>query len=407
MKALKHFIDRIKRRRVPGEGDALMQGIRNGSRTFCGPEQLYIDLTNKCNLACLACWHRSPLLNRADIPPHWDTKYELPVDRVFSLIDEAESMGVRKVIYSGGGDPLLYRDIFEVLKYTSAKGLRILLVSNLTMANEETIRRIVESGVNQLLVNLWAGSPSTYVATHPGTTKETFFKVLELLRLFAELRRGPSDPELIMSNVVFAKNYEDVENMVRLAMDVGASDIWFQTVDVDCAEMRDLLLSADQIKKLVNDLKIIKQKFAPLLADYQKAILNLGDFLEKLNNSRAPEGIYHSDIIDTMPCYMGWAGCRILANGDLVPCCKADRHPLGNILDRSFDEVWNSKRYNEFRRKAKSYSKSDPYFSKINCAKVCDNWWFNRIIHNRYKDYMKSEPQGRKGRKEHRVMKNG
>ena len=400
MKGIKHFIEKIKRRGIPGKRDSLMEGIMNGSRAFCGPEQLYIDLTNKCNLNCIACWHRSPLLDRKDIPPHWDTKHELPVDRVLSLIDEAELMGVRKVICSGGGDPLLYKALFDVLEYAAAKGFQILLVSNLTTADEKTIRRIVDSGVSQLLVNLWAGSPSAYTATHPGTTEGTFLRVRALLRLFAEIRRGPFDPELVISNVVFSRNCEDVENMVRLAIDVGASDIWFQTVDVERAEMKELLLNAEQIKKLVNDLKVMKRAYSPLLEDYQREMLNLEDFIEKLNSSRAPEGIYHADVIDKMPCYMGWAVCRIMANGDVVPCCKADKHPLGNILNRSLSEIWNSERYNEFRKKAKGCSKTDPYFNKINCTKVCDNWWFNKIIHKRYIEHIRGGSQGRRVRQD-------
>jgi len=209
------------------------------------------------------------------------------------------------------------------------------------------------------------------------------------LRLFAAARRGPRDPELIISNVVFSMNHGDIENMVRLAMEVGACDVWFQTVDVESDSLKSLLLSGEQIEELLCSLKAIKNKYEPLLKSYQKDILALDDFLEKLTNSRAAEGIYHSDVIDTMPCYMGWAECRILANGDVVPCCKADKHPLGNILDRSFQEVWDSRRYREFRRKAKDLSKTDPYFSRIKCAKVCDNWWFNKDVHRRYLDYVK------------------
>lgn len=386
--------------RRPSYENALLKGIENGSEAFCGPEQLHIDLTNKCNLHCIACWHRSPLLDEGDILPHWNAKHELHSEKVISLIDEAAGLGVKKVIFSGGGDSLLYRDIFKILRHASRKGLQILLVSNLTMANEETIRRILDSRITQLLVNLWAGSPSVYVATHPGTSEGTFHRVAELLSLFSSLRKGPREPELIISDVVLSQNYCDIENMVRLAADVGACEVWFQTVDVESERLKGLLLTGAQINELVGELGRIKEKYEPLLKNYQKDIVHFGDFIEKLTNSRAPEGIYHSDIIDSLPCYMGWAGCRILANGDVVPCCKADRHPLGNILNRSLREVWFSRPYNEFRKKARTLSKSDHYFQKINCAKICDNWWFNKIIHQRYMDYIKSKPQRRRGRKD-------
>ena len=390
MRLVKKMLQKTGKRRRPPEEDLLLEGIRGGSRALCGPEQLHIDLTNKCNLNCIACWHRSPLLDKKDIFPHWDSRYELPLEKVLALVDQASGMGVRKIIYSGGGDSLLHKDIFRVLEYTSSKGIEILLVSNLTMATRDTIRRVIDSGITQLLVNLWAGSPAAYVGTHPGTREETFFKVVELMRAFAGMRRAPSDPELVISDVICTINYRDIENMVRLAMDVGACDIWFQTVDAESERMRKLLLSGERIDELIIDLRRVKEKYDPLLGEYQKNILVFDDFLEKLTNSRAPEGVYHSDVIDTMPCYIGWSGCRILANGDVVPCCKGDRHPLGNIFVDSFPGVWYSPRYNEFREKAKLLSKSDPYFSRINCARVCDNWWFNKIIHGKYKEYMRA-----------------
>jgi MoaA/NifB/PqqE/SkfB family radical SAM enzyme len=379
----------VGRLKMPRERDPLLEGIADGRRAFCGPEQLHIDLTNKCNLHCIACWHRSPLLGEADIPPHWNPRHELPLGKVLSLIDEAAQMGVRKVVFSGGGDSLLYGNIFDVISRAAGKGLQILLVSNLTMATNETMRRIVDSGVTQLLVNLWAGSPGAYLAAHPGTSAKDFSHVLDMMETFVDVRRAPTTPELIISNVFCTLNYKDVENMVRLALDIGACAVWYQTVDVESNNLRKLILGREQIKELLEDLERVRTKYMPLCRDYQKGILYLDELLEKLTNSRAPEGIYHSDIIDTMPCYMGWAGCRILANGDVVPCCKADKHPLGSIRSSSLREVWNSSPYNEFRGKAVTLSKKDLYFARINCAKVCDNWGFNRIIHARCLAYFR------------------
>lgn len=383
------IMDKIRervRRRPPGS-DALMEGIQHGSRAFCGPKQLHVDLTNRCNLSCIACWHRSPLLRKEEVRPYWDSSYELPLERVLELVDQAAGLGVKKIIYSGGGDSLLYGDIFKVLEYTSSKGLDILLVSNLTMAGEETIGRIVESGITQLLVNLWAGSPEAYVATHPGSSEKTFFKVVDLMKAFVEMRRSPRDPELIISDVVCSRNCGDLENMVRLAVDTGACNIWFQTVDVEWESMRELLLDRVQIDRLLRALELVKERYGQTVDEYQGNILNFDDFIEKLTNSRASEGLYHTDVIDTMPCYMGWAGSRILANGDVVPCCKGDGHPLGNIFSDDFPKIWFSPRYDEFREKAKTLSKTNPYFSRINCGKVCDNWGFNRVIHERYRRY--------------------
>jgi len=51
------------------------------------------------------------------------------------------------------------------------------------------------------------------------------------------------------------------------------------------------------------------------------------------------------------PCDSLFFGCAILAEGTVVPCCLdfEGRLPLGNILEQSFDKIWNSKPYNNLR----------------------------------------------------------
>ena len=74
---------------------------------------------------------------------------------------------------------------------------------------------------------------------------------------------------------------------------------------------------------------------------------------------------------------MGWNYKRILHNGDVIPCCKAHKKPLGNLHEKGFREIWFSDRYNEFRLLAKNEKKSHPYFNAINCYKSCDNAGMN------------------------------
>ena len=142
-------------------------------------------------------------------------------------------------------------------------------------------------------------------------------------------------------------------------------------------------MSRAQIDGVVATLERLAAELRPRLGPGQENLLCFGEFIEKLRNSRAAEGLFHTDVIDTIPCYMGWYECRILANGDVVPCCKADRLPLGNVLSRGLRDVWFSSRYEEFRRKALTLPKSDPYFGAVRCGKVCDDWWLNKQVHRR------------------------
>ena len=365
----------------------MLAGVEDGTRAFCGPEQLHIDLTNICNMRCLCCWHRSPLIPRDEVPPHWDPRHSLPYEKVLGILDDAALLGVKRIIYSGGGDPLFHPRLFDVLRATEERGIEMMLVSNLTMADEETMRRIAGSGVDRLLVSVWAGDEETYMRMHPGAGPGVFHRVVSLLHGLDGLRAEGGRPQLVIMNVVCKENVYNVESMIRLAMDAGAAEVWFQPVDVENERLRQLLLDRGEIDHLIETLTRCSTQYRAGLKAGQENLLGFDEFIEKLGNSRAAEGIFHSDVIDTIPCYMGWAESRVLANGDVVPCCKADKMPLGNIHRRGFRGIWLSRSYGKFREKAKSLPKSDPYFRKISCYKVCDDWWLNKQVHLRYREY--------------------
>jgi len=115
------------------------------------------------------------------------------------------------------------------------------------------------------------------------------------------------------------------------------------------------------------------------------SILGFGSFYRRISNESLREA-YDSNIIDSIPCYVGWIYARILTNGDVIPCCKAHLFPLGNLYKNSFKSIWFSEKYNEFRKKAKNTKKSDPYFKRIECYKGCDNLGINLEFHKRIKE---------------------
>ena len=84
-----------------------------------------------------------------------------------------------------------------------------------------------------------------------------------------------------------------------------------------------------------------------------------------------------------MPCYIGWHFSRVLANGDVVPCCRGVKKVMGNIKKKQFKRIWNDIRQQEFRNKALRLSKFEPYFDEIECFKTCDNLMHNKVIHER------------------------
>jgi radical SAM protein with 4Fe4S-binding SPASM domain len=142
---------------------------------------------------------------------------------------------------------------------------------------------------------------------------------------------------------------------------------------LDKEQKRVVLQQAEQIKKLWEDLPQIRK----IQLDYFEG------FISRLEEDKDSAGNYDCSRIDKIPCYVGWTFARVLADGSLVPCCRAVNKKMGNLNSLDFKGIWLSSKYAEFRSKAKYLSKTEPYFTEIGCFKMCDNLMHNEETYRR------------------------
>ena len=115
------------------------------------------------------------------------------------------------------------------------------------------------------------------------------------------------------------------------------------------------------------------------------------EFMRRISTEDTLAGNYDKNVIDSIPCYVGWFFVRILPDGNVNSCLKSHRIPIGNIYEQGFQDIWISEKQQEFRRKAKVYKKDDPYFASIGndpsitvgCYKSCDNLGHNQYVNSR------------------------
>ena len=101
------------------------------ARKMPGPVVIW-NLIRRCNLQCKHCYSTS-----LDI----DFKDELSTEQIKATIDDLKVAQVPVLILSGG-EPLLRPDIFEITAYAKAKGFYVALSTNGTLINEDNIEQI-------------------------------------------------------------------------------------------------------------------------------------------------------------------------------------------------------------------------------------------------------------------------
>lgn len=88
-------------------------------------ETICVRILRRCNLSCMHCWAGSSPLS-SDI---------LDVDRILKFVDEIRPLGLKHVSLSGG-EPLLYKGLYELLDKLLARGLYLTLTTNGSFGND-------------------------------------------------------------------------------------------------------------------------------------------------------------------------------------------------------------------------------------------------------------------------------
>jgi radical SAM protein with 4Fe4S-binding SPASM domain len=108
------------------------------------PRLIFWEVTKGCNLRCIHCRATATELS---------SPTDLPTDRALDIITQIAAFA-NPILVLSGGEPLYRRDIFQLARFATDRGLRVALATNGTMVTKELARRIVESGVRRVSISL-------------------------------------------------------------------------------------------------------------------------------------------------------------------------------------------------------------------------------------------------------------
>jgi len=97
--------------------------IKKHEENSQGLKNIWIKVTNKCNLKCPYCY--------ADSKKEENNNFELTVVEIEKIFEEVSQMGLEKIVITGG-EPLLRKDIVDILKIAK-KYAQVQLLTNGTV----------------------------------------------------------------------------------------------------------------------------------------------------------------------------------------------------------------------------------------------------------------------------------
>ncbi|NJE55433.1 TIGR04053 family radical SAM/SPASM domain-containing protein [Thermococcus sp. 21S9] len=175
------------------------------------PVLVFWETTKACQLKCKHC--RAEAILQA-LPG------ELSTEEGKALINSLTDFGrPYPILILTGGDPLMRKDIFELIEYAVEKGIRVGLAPAVTpLLTEETIERIAKSGVKAVSISLDSPFSDVHDAIRgiEGTWEKTVWAIKEFLKHGLSVQ---------VNTVVMRETVEGLPEMVKLLKDLGV-EIW-------------------------------------------------------------------------------------------------------------------------------------------------------------------------------------
>lgn len=128
----------------------LIKRIVEKSNLFL-PYSVMFEITQRCNLNCKFCY----LGNLKN------TESDMPIEKVFNLIDQLEEVGCMEVILLGG-EPLIRRDFPEIYKYIKKKGMLVTIWTNGTLISPKVADLFKKYPPHHLRISIYAASKQGY-----------------------------------------------------------------------------------------------------------------------------------------------------------------------------------------------------------------------------------------------------
>jgi radical SAM protein len=202
------------------------------------------EVTRACAYACVHC--------RANAQPQRHP-LELTTEEGFRLIDRLAAFGNHPILIFTGGDPMMRRDLFDLIAYATEKGLRCSLTPTATaLATKQRLEKARDAGIRRIALSLDAPRPAVH---------DDFRKVEGSWQRTMDILHRAHDVGLsVQVNTTVAKhNAHILPEMVPFIEEVGAVQ-WsvFFLVPTGRGQI-DWMISAEEHERIFNWLYDLSQ----------------------------------------------------------------------------------------------------------------------------------------------------
>lgn len=301
-----------KRRNMSSHGFYLSR-VWMGSQVSAGvlpsrarPLAAHVKLTENCQARCISC-------------DYWKSRWQdaIDKDRAIDLLNQIGDLGIETLRFTGG-EPLLRRDMFEILKSARTAPIKQIIVQTNGLLLKKLHKEINDS-------------PITKIAVSVDGLKQTNDRIRGIKGYFdlamegIGLLRGKQVAVSVTLNRISAGELEELARVVsgagaELEINILSRSLYF----LKDADLDSMWPERDDVERIT--------KF---LRDTLKRPAYEVDYVRKY---------YNKEPLAEPACVLGYTQVFVISNGDVLTGCYP-LAPVGNILRDSLGNILASEAY--------------------------------------------------------------
>jgi radical SAM protein with 4Fe4S-binding SPASM domain len=166
----------------------------------------YYAITDGCNLRCPYCYASSEKC----LPG------ELTTAQSKSLVSQIAAFGTKTIVFTGG-EPMLRKDLFEIVQHAVDSGLKCNIITNATMIRTPALARRFAELFSLVTVSVDGGTAETHDRTRG---KGSFAKTHKALRLLNDAGVVPA-----INHIVTSENLDELEDFATFVSGIEVRSI--------------------------------------------------------------------------------------------------------------------------------------------------------------------------------------
>lgn len=295
------------------------------------PPFLILFITSICNLTCEHCFYWRNLNGKDDLTP----------EEIYSL---ARSMGRIENLNLGGGEPFIRNEFAQICRFfIQNNGVQQIYCPSSGYFTDKTVRYLTEILNNEPSLKLFAielsldGMPDFHNRFRGNN--RSFQKAMETYDALAELQKTDQRLRIHAISTATSENMEEIKQLTTFLFErCPAMD--HHNLALIRGDRKNPSLSGPDLSAYQQLYQYVRRLWA------SREHARLGSVVEPMlqwAKVRAAEA--QKQIV---PCRAGVLSAVVYANGDVSVC---ETHPpLGNLRQKSFQEIWYSQEADALRR---------------------------------------------------------